>query len=275
MLLFPDGDEDKQVIGMMRVWGHFDASGTHKNLDRLGRPSPAVAVSGYLATPKQWKYFDEEWRIVLDYAGIPFFHMTEFVARVGFYEGWTEEKRKLVIEALIAVINRNVLYGIGALVLLEDYKEVVATQRHWQVLGQPYTFCSKMCFYAAAMWADKYGYKDSIRYIFDQGDEHKHEVLTAHTAACGDEETSAFYRFGHGSLTFDRKDKVRPIQAADILAYEMYREMQRNVYRGESKTYTRKSLGALLDTPGDYKVYGKSGLMGVIHQAEELYGDVA
>jgi len=259
----------------MKVWGFFDASGTQKNLDGLGRYSSSVAVSGYLATPKQWSKFEKEWQIVLDYAGIPQFHMTEFVARVKEYKDWTEEKRGMVIEALIDVIHRNVIYGIGALVLLADYREVINTDFRRGVVGSPFTFCSKMCFYAAAQWAERFGYKDSIKYVFDHGDEHGKEVLAAHTYACNNEEESAFYRFSTGLLTFERKDKATPIQAADILAYEMYKEMQRNVYPSEPKRYTRNSLYALLNNPGDYKVYGKDGLMSVVHQAEEYFGGAA
>jgi hypothetical protein len=139
----------------MKLWGYFDASGTQKNPDGLGRYSPAVSVSGYLATPKQWSNFQKEWKIVLDYAGIPYFHMTDFVARVKEYKGWTEEKRKMVFEALIAVVHRNVMYGIGSLVLLSDYREVINTEFRQAVVGQPYTFCGKMCLFAAAGWRRK------------------------------------------------------------------------------------------------------------------------
>lgn len=256
----------------MRLWGYFDASGTQKNPDGQGRYSPAVAVSGYLATPKQWSNFQKEWKIVLDIAGIPYFHMTDFVARVKEYKGWTQEKRDEIYQALLAVIQRNVMYGIGALVLLSDYREVINTEFRQAVVGQPFTFCSKMCLFAAAQWAERVGYKDSIRYVFDDGDQHKQDILKAHTHACTDEELSAFYRFSTGSLTFGHKDKVTPIQAADILAYEMYKEMYRNVYPSEPKRYTRRSMHALLDQDGDYKVYNKDGLMGVIHQAEDYFG---
>lgn len=256
----------------MRLWGYFDASGTQKNPDGQGRYSPAVAVSGYIATPKQWSNFQKEWEIVMDIAGIPYFHMTDFVARVKEYKGWTQEKRDQIIQALIAVIQRNVMYGIGALVLLSDYREVINTEFRQAVVGQPFTFCSKMCLFAAAQWAERIGYKDNIRYVFDDGDQHKQDILKAHTHACTDEELSTFYRFSTGSLTFGHKDKVTPIQAADILAYEMYKEMYRNVYPSEPKRYTRRAMHALLDTDGDYKVYSKEGLMGVIHQAEDYFG---
>jgi hypothetical protein len=260
------------MISTMKIWGFFDASGTQKNADNLGRYSPAVAVSGYLATPKQWSNFEKEWRIVLGIAGIPHFHMTDFVARKKEYECWERKKRDDVFQALLAVIKRNALYGIGALVLLSDYREVVTTDFRRAVVGEPYTFCCTMCLYAASRFAEQIGYNDSIKYVFDHGDEHQREVLAAHTSACNDPEKSAFYRFSVGSLTFDRKDRATPIQAADILAYEMYKEMMRHTYPTEPKRYTRRSLHALLDVPGDYKVYNKDGLMGVIGQAEEHFG---
>ena len=107
--------------------------------------------------------------------------MTDFVARVKEYKGWTQEKRDEIYQALLAVIQRNVMYGIGALVLLSDYREVINTEFRQAVVGQPFTYCSKMCLFAAAQWAERIGYKDSIRYVFDDGDQHKQDILKAHT----------------------------------------------------------------------------------------------
>ena len=266
--MFPDGDENQAIIGVMKVWGYFDASGTQENLDRLGRPSPAVSVSGYLATPKQWKQFDKEWKIVLDYAGIPFFHLTEFVAREGFYKGWSEEKRDLVYQAFLSVIYHNVIYGIGAVTLLADYREVVNTDRYRSAIGSPFTYCSKMCFFSGGEWARTHGYEDSIKYVFDDGDKHKKEVADAHNIASMDEELSEFYRFSIGSLTFEHKDKVRPIQAADILAHEMYKEMQRYLKHNDRQRYTRMSLQSLLEISGTYKVYAKDSLPSAVSSVD-------
>jgi hypothetical protein len=250
----------------MKVWGYFDASGTHDNLDSQSRPSPSVSVAGYLATPKQWLQFDRDWKAILDGAGVPYFHATEFVARIGVYKGWSEEKRDKFIKDLIQAIYNNVTYGVGMAVLRSDFDRVVAAIPETKyIFGSPYHFCSLMCFATGVDWARESKYDETIKYIFENGDEYKHQVLNAHTKACKDERVREFFRFRAGELTFDDGVKVRPLQAADFLAYELYREMQRKVYPNPKYPYTRNSLMALLRVRGEYKEYREDDLVGYVN----------
>jgi hypothetical protein len=150
LLLFPNGDESQVIIGAMKVWGYFDASGHHDSLDGQGNPSPAVTVAGYLATPKQWKQFDKEWKERLDKDNLPYFHMTDFVAQGRLFkkrDEWPKERRDNLIQDLIQIIHGNVIYGIGMALLRADYDRVIDVLPPTRKLfGSPYTFCSIRCF---------------------------------------------------------------------------------------------------------------------------------
>jgi hypothetical protein len=250
----------------MKVWGYFDASGTHDDLDRQGRPSPAVSVAGYLATPKQWQNFAVSWRERLAEDKLPYFHMASFVAQMGIFKNryeWPKERRDALILDLIRIIQGGVIYGIGMSVRRADYDRVMkALPSARKVFGSPFTFCSYMCLMTGRDWAYEAKYTDSIKYIFEDGDEFKHEVLDAHARACADDKTREFYNFSAGGLTFEDGTKVGPLQAADILAYECYREEKRKVY--EDIFYTRNSAMALFSIQGEYKYYTEEDVVGYL-----------
>lgn len=256
----------------MKVWGYFDASGTHDNLDRSGKPSPAVSVAGYLATPLQWQRFDNRWREILGDAGVPYFHATDFVARVPPFDGWTEEKRKGFTLALIDAISGNVTYGIGMAVVRAEYENILVTYPITRkAFGTPYTFCCHMCLWTGSDWAHNRRYNDTIKYVFESGD-FSQEILAAHSHACNDDRLREFFRFGVGGLTFEDGVKTTPLQAADFLAYEMYREMGRHLQPNPGQTYTRNSFMALLQIAGEYKMYGKDEVIGYLHDYGYLSG---
>jgi hypothetical protein len=265
LISFHGGNRERQLIGVMKVWGYFDASGTHDSLDRSGKPSPAVSVSGYLATPLQWQRFDKRWRAVLSEAGVPYFHATEFVARVPPFDGWSDEKRLWFTRALIDVISGNVTYGVGMSVARAEYENVLATVPiAKKVFGSPYTFCCHMCLCTGADWAHQRNYTETIKYIFESGDASA-DILKAHTNACQDDRVRERFRFGIRGLTFEDGVKVAPLQAADFLTYELYREMGRHLQPNPGQEYTRNSLTALLEIAGDYRMYGQDEVIGYLH----------
>lgn len=260
LLTFPDFNESS-VIGFMKVWGQFDAGGTHTSLDRQGRPPIAVSVAGYLATPRQWIQFDKEWSKGLNEVGLAYFHMAEFVARKGIFAKLTDKERADLIPRLIGIISANVIYGLGMAVLRADYDRLMAEEpQAGKVLGSPYAFCAFRCFESATDWAIDANYNESIRYVFEDSDEFKHQVMDTHTFICKHDALREKYRFLGGSLTFEDGKKSKPLQAADILAWEMNRELNRRAYPNEDYPYTRNSMMALFEIGGDYKSYTEEEL---------------
>jgi hypothetical protein len=249
----------------MKAWGYLDAGGTHTSLDSQGRPSIAVTVAGYLATPKQWRQFDVEWKQALDELGLEYLHMNEFVARKGIFTNLKDEERAKLIPRLINIISANVIYGLGMSVLRADYDRVIKEQPDArQVLGSPYAFCAFRCFEAATDWAIAAKYQDSIKYVFEYGDESQNEVLTTHRFICQHDKLRGKYRFLDGSLTFEKSSdngtEITPFQAADMLCWELNREEYRWSYPREGFPYTRNSLMALFQIQGEYKYYTEEEL---------------
>lgn len=248
----------------MNVWGYYDAGGTHDNPDKRGRQAPTVAVAGYLGTASQWYEFDRLWRKRLKQDKLAYFHMSSFMANgdiFGKCATWSEERKLGLLKDLISIIANNVAYGIGMIVHRADYKQFLSDEPHMPVvLGQPYAFCSFRCFESGADWLKKAGSNDKINYIFELGDQYYEQIHTTHAFICRHEPLNQVFRLG--SLTFAPGNNT-PLQAADMLAWELNREFYRQLYREPQYAYTRDTLVALMrGIEGDYRHYGLAELRG-------------
>ncbi len=87
------------------------------------------------------------------------------------------------------------------------------------------------------------------------------QVDNTHAFICRHERLNRRYRLG--SLTFAPDILYTPLQAADILAWELNREFYRQLYPEPEYAYTRNELVALMTrADGDYRHYGAMELRG-------------
>jgi hypothetical protein len=246
----------------MNVWGYYDAGGTHENPDRHGRQAPTIAVAGYLGKAAQWYEFDRLWTKRLKEDSLAYFHMSSFMANRHIFEKcakWKDAKKITLLEDLISIIAKNVSFGIGMVVHRADYKQFLSQEPHMPaVLGQPYVFCAFRCFESGADWLKKVGSSDMINYTFEQGDQYSEQIRTTHAFICKHQPLNR--RFRLGSLKFEFGNHT-PIQAADMLTWELNREFYRQLYPEPEYVYTRDTLVALMTrVDGDYRHYGATEL---------------
>lgn len=248
----------------MSVWGYYDAGGTHENRDKRGRHAPTIAVAGYLLTAAQAYEFDRLWMKRLKQDRLPYFHMTEFITNRHAFQKcakWSKEQRQGFLDDLVSIIANNVSFGIGMALHRADWKTFLAEEPHMPVaLGQPYAFCAFRCFESGADWLKKNKLKGTINYIFERGDTHYDQVDATHAFIHRHERLKQRYRLG--SLTAEPVDHS-PLQAADLLAWEINSEFYRQLYPEPGQEYTRDTLAALMmRVDGDYRHYGLDELRG-------------
>lgn len=253
----------------MRLSGYYDAGGTHENLDKHGRQAPTVAVAGYLGKAAQWYEFDRLWSKRLKRDRLAYFHMSSFMANRDIFqkcEKWSEKRKLGLLEDLISIIANNVSFGIGMVVHRADWKQFLSEEPHMPiVLGQPYSFCAFRCFESGADYLKKSGSSGMINYVFEQGDQYHEQIGYTHAFICKLERLSQWFRLG--SLTFETADNT-PLQAADLLTWELNREFYRKLYPEPEYAYTRDTLVALMmRVAGVYKHYG-------ITELREYFEDV-
>lgn len=112
-------------------------------------------------------------------------------------------------------------------------------------------------------WAEKRDYRGQIAYFFENG--HKHETQTQQAI---NELSLSRVEARYHSLTFAGKRDVRPLQTADILAYEWQKELQR-LNMAPSSRSIRRSLDSLLEKPHMYQHFGAEDLHRFFSQGAE------
>lgn len=201
----------------MILQGYFDESGTHDD-------SETLCVAGYLSTPAQWVEFEKEWRATLDYYGLAFFHMGKFTNGAQPYEDWKTEKKAECFARLVGIINARTLLSIGHSFLVSRYCAIF-TPAARRVAGGPYGLAANCCIMDAAEYLRKENPEGWLRYTFESGARGAGEVLKNFQLNMRTPQQKDHYRLL--GLSFEDKRQFLPLQAADILAYELYRHLPR------------------------------------------------
>lgn len=199
---------------------YCDDSGTHAKSD--------VAIAGcYVSTVEQWREFKRNWEEIDAKEHFGVFHMADFVAKrkqFAFPEWQDDKKRDRTIRALVATINTRVRIGIAAAVVKSAYNEIVPANMREHLGRNHYTFAVRMCIAFVEQWRKQYGYSEPIQYVFDRLTKGKGDIEEAFSlAASGGEDAVRRYGIHQDGWSFQNKENVTQLQAADIWAYENYR----------------------------------------------------
>lgn len=240
--------------------GYFDESYTHP-------PAPRVyTLGGYISTDRKWKRFQREWGSVLDVAGIPFFHMAKYEARKKEYEGWTNEKRIRILRTLHSIIKKRVMAGFAVSLMLSDYEEIM-TDEIKAYFGNPHQFVTIACMRHIAKWHYEQNYKENISYVFESGSGYDADVMRLLTGVINDERQANVYRVN--SCSIENKRKLLPLQAADILAYEVTKVHAREVDSDNTRPVRQSVKNLRLPNINEWYYYTKKELLELINDARE------
>lgn len=233
---------------------YFDESGTHG--------SPIITVAGYIATDVQWTEFAREWDEVLKRERLAVFRMSKFEARRGDFtaeNGWDNARRLRVQKQLIGIIKRRINIGIYCSLHLPAYDDMMTGWRRGQY-GTPYSFCVKNCLGQISYWAQKYNRPEPLSLVIEHGAGYNNEINSAFRAAFADEGKREVLRLG--TLSFADKSTAIQLQAADLLAYEIWKETCNQYLLPKGKRRPRrKSLESLFETPHWGTFYGRNELL--------------
>lgn len=215
---------------------YFDDSGTHKQSD--------IAIAAcYISTKNSWQSFVEEWDVIRREEGFDAFHMAEFVAkRDQGHEpwcNWSNEKKERVFSRIARTINKHKRVGIS----------VGIPKKHWDgtpdwIRGhfgqQHYTFAVRMCMNAIARWRRDTRIIAPIRYTFDWEMNHSEKrieitkILDLLTQP-NNQPTGDLIGLEPRGYGFEHKEEFKPLQAADILAWQMRSHVSRMWHLGKDE----------------------------------------
>jgi hypothetical protein len=210
---------------------YFDDSGTHD-------ASVAVAVGGYLASVESWDSFQPKWRSVLDEYEIPYFHMTDFEARQKLFVRWEQHKRIALQGKLISLIREHTQAVFTAATIKADYEQV---KDYYGVSVYIYTLYQALG--GVITWADRVQFPGPIAYVISQRASNG-EVETLRQRIIGDARLRRRFRLGSWVVADMRE--LNPLQAADMIAFETYKEMCNYIVPNREERPKRKSMEELL-----------------------------
>jgi hypothetical protein len=198
---------------------YFDDSGTH--------PESAVAVvGGYQASAEQWREFSRNWDEVNEIEHFGIFRMSDFVARKQQFTQWDDTKRQRIVEKLMNIINTRTLCGFAYAVIKADFDRVVPPDLRARLGGNHYAFTVMACTGAIRDWREKYAIDVPMDYIFEKGTKGEGEVMKMLGQAA--KQLGVYEALGlmPDGFSFQPKNRLVQLQAADMLAYESYRHMK-------------------------------------------------
>ena len=204
-------DDFVKAITMLKAY--FDDSGTHGE-------SRITAIGGYVCSGKTWESVEREWLDVLeDYRsryGVTWYHATD-IAR------WTGEWGRVPLDAcrdapmrFAKVLGKHSLLPVWAAVKNEDFHKF-ATREFLVSFPTPFSLCFHQAMQQLYTFAQDNHNAMRIALFAAHGD-YEERVNAAHRDYLRDGEFAEYI----GPISFDEPRRVVPLQAADLLANQLY-----------------------------------------------------
>lgn len=214
-MVFPWAQPESERLVMI-LDAYFDESGTH---DQSG----TVVVAGFISTPNYWKEFDCEWAAFLEEFGLDMFRMSKFNNQKGPFSGWSDERRRACTDRLFSVIKAHVIASVGVSFSRLAYDSLL-NDRTKKVAINPYGLGVRLCLMNSAnlIARCKSFEKSRIAYFFESGAEGMGSIAKQFKVLRRNKTRADLLRLN--TLSFLPKQDFSPFQAADVLAYEIYKE---------------------------------------------------
>lgn len=186
-----------------------------------------TAVAGYLGQDKEWRRFEREWLTVLKKYGVLLMHRSDLETWHGEFtqeRGWNPQRRIEILSELQPIIKSCTKVAVGTAIIKDDWEQVMPVWLR-RFFGGAYGWCAHECVVAVRAWCERPTRRRSkpISWAFEQGAEGQGQVAQMFGELGRDPALKAAYRIG--DLAF-RDKRVVPLQAADLLAYEVAKQVE-------------------------------------------------
>ncbi len=202
-----------------------------------GGDSPWVVLAGYVGTEEDWTAFDSEWQEVLDEPpSLAYFKSSEAESLKGRFSGFTRNQRNVRIDRFISVIQKRARQAIEVRMRLSHYDSLIRgnVPTAWD---DPYYFLFSGFILSATTVERLYGEESPIEFVFDSSERFEKPSTKFFES----------FRTRYDQVTAKanvayRDDKLfLPLQAADLLAWQVRRLFCSNEPRRQHLTDARKT----------------------------------
>lgn len=188
-------------------------------------------MAGLITKEESWLVYEREWAKLLKYFKIPYVHMTE----QELYKGWSDAKKKDLSRCAWEIIVGIEALPIGSIIPMDDYRPI-ETQLKPRILD-PYYLAMQDCMKFALVFVTKGPFESGIdkrvAIVFSDQAEFKYEGMQMFEAAI--KYSKDWEKDLIDPPAFRDMKVLTPLQAADIVAYEIYKEFDRIYYQRNRK----------------------------------------
>jgi hypothetical protein len=223
---------------------YCDDSGTDKT-------NRSAVVAGYLSSVAQWELFIKEWEATLKGFKVKQMHRSDLETFNGEYtqaRGWNPDRRKAFLQRLQPIITRRTKLPIGTAVIRKDYDEIVPEQVRAK-FGGVYGWCAHTCLVKLRIWCDRKcrRHQNPIEWVFEAGTIGHGQVHSMFDELYGKQQNGRdwLHNWRIKRWSFQGKDTV-PLQAADVLAYEVFKLVENQILDNSKKHDVRQSMRHLM-----------------------------
>lgn len=162
----------------------------------------------------------------LDRFKLPFFHMKDFATFRGPYKDWSESKRRDLYGRLLAHMGGNSTFPIGSILVMDDYRSSSAVD-----FGDPY-YINFACItaYLSVFMDITQPQEEKLALVFSDHVEFRTNAKRLWDKVVAEPSLEVAKRRTNSSV-FREMHTLVPLQAAAIIAYELYKEYERRIDR--------------------------------------------
>lgn len=201
--------------GLSKYVSYVDEAGHSKDPRRN-----YLCLAGLVAEETAWKQFNTDWRAACAEEGLKGpFHMMDFSAFKGQFEGWTEQQRQGLLGKLISVIRRARAVPIGSVVSVKDFNSFEPGMR--VALKDPYFMAFQPLTYNIAVAATMQMPPGRVTMVYAHHPEHSRGRGSAQELWRGFRDNNPMVSFSMESYVRGEPGDHFPLQAADLWAYEL------------------------------------------------------
>lgn len=236
----------------------------------------AYGIAGYFAAADAWTPFWSEWDGVLQAAGLQGFHAVDCEHGHNDFAGLSIRQREQLVRELIRVIVNHDPMGVVTSIDLRAYNAVQPRIKQLRrlrpglsiqgSLEDPYflAFQHAIEHVALSPLVTSSPLGDRVGFVFD-----RHHLSGRANGLYASMVRGVPYTARLGSLTFDDKVVIKPLQAADLLAYEAHRHFYDTLLKGAPE---RWQFTELRPSIGEARFFGKEQIDELMRHLEAQFG---
>jgi hypothetical protein len=228
--------EHRGAIAMINAY--FDDSGTHAD-------SGVVVMAGIVGTESEIQSLDDMWAphlaSPLDGMKPPIrrFHMYDCYHSLGEFAGWSRTETDYFCHQLREVIIKSHVSAYGFACVRKEW-EALMVGEYRVILGDPEGYAMRACFHSAINWAHNCTFDPHMSFVFDDRPERRIENQAVF---------NLYQRIPRPpqlvGISFLSSYNVRPLQAADLVAWEFYTHAERILTHGKRHPARKEALHLL------------------------------